>query len=77
MHLRFFQFLIVVSLQFHKRAKDVLVLVGVLIAEQYMLGFLIHAWLLQVLQSRSGIFLSAGNMLSVTQDQRKMKWIEK
>lgn len=48
-YLGLFEFLIIVSLQLHKRTKDVLVLVSILITEQHMLGFFIHTGLLQVL----------------------------
>lgn len=45
-HLRLFEFLVIVGLQLDKRTKDVLVLIGILIAQQHMLGLLIHARLL-------------------------------
>lgn len=45
-HLRLFEFLVIVGLQLDKRTKDVLVLIGVLIAQQHMLGLLIHSRLL-------------------------------
>lgn len=45
-HLRLFEFLVIVGLQLDKRTKDVLVLIGVLIAQQHMLGLLVHARLL-------------------------------
>lgn len=46
-----FQFLIVVGLQLDQRAEYVLVLVGILVPQEDMLRLLVHAWLLQVLQS--------------------------
>ena len=56
-YLGLLKLLVVVSLQFDQRAKDVLVLVGILVAQQHMLGFLIHARFLQVFQGGSGIVL--------------------
>lgn len=44
-YLGFFQLLVVVSLQFDQRTKDILVLVGVFVAQQHMLRFLIHTGL--------------------------------
>lgn len=57
LYLGLFQLLVVVSLQLDEGAEDVLVLVGILVAQQHMLGLLVYAGLLQVLQSGCGIIL--------------------
>lgn len=56
-HLRLFEFLVIVGLQLHQGTKDVLVLIGVFVAQQHMLRLLVHTRLLQVLQGRRRVFL--------------------
>lgn len=57
-YLGLLKLLVVVGLQFDQRAKDVLVLVGILITQQHMLGLLVHSRFLQVFQGGSGVVLS-------------------
>ena len=59
-----FELLVVVCFQFDQRAEDVLVLVGVLIAQQHVLGLLVHTGLLQVLQGGAGVILGAQRVSS-------------
>lgn len=49
--------LVVVSFQFDQRAKYILVLISILVTQQYMLGLLIYSRFLQVFQGGSGIVL--------------------
>lgn len=58
-YLRLFEFLVVVSLQLYQRTEDVLVLIGILVAQQHVLGLLVHTRLLQVLQGRRRVFLES------------------
>ncbi len=64
-YLGLLKLLVVVSLQFDQRAKDVLVLVGVLIAQQHMLGLLVHSRFLQVFQGGTRVVLG-GNKVTAT-----------
>lgn len=57
-YLGLLKLLVVVGLQFDQRTKDVLVLVGILITQQHMLGLLVHSRFLQVFQGGSGVVLS-------------------
>lgn len=68
-YLGLLKLLVIVSLQFDQRAKDVLVLVGVLIAQQHMLGLLVHSRFLQVFQGSTGVVLGA-NKIKATVDTR-------
>lgn len=54
-----FQLLVIVGLQFDQRPKDVLVLVGVLVAQEHVLRLLVHPGLLKVLQRGCGVFLES------------------
>lgn len=66
LYLGLFQLLVVVSLQLDEGAEDVLVLVGILVAQQHMLGLLVYAGLLQVLQSGCGVFLKTHSQTTAT-----------
>lgn len=56
-HLGLFKLLVIICLQFDQRAKDVLILVGIFIAEQHVLGLFVHTRLLQILKGCSWILL--------------------
>ena len=56
-YLGLFKLFVVVGLQFDEGPEDVLVLVGVLVAQQHVLGLLVHPGLLQVLQGGCGVVL--------------------
>lgn len=64
-YLGLLKLLVIVSLQFDQWAKDVLVLVGVLVAQQHMLGFLVHTGFLQVFQGGTGVVLG-GNAVTAS-----------
>lgn len=68
-YLGLFEFLIVVGLQFDQGAKYVLVLVGILIAQQHVLRLLVHAGLLKVLQSGCGVFLKTPRQTDTVKQQ--------
>lgn len=68
-YLGLLKLLVVVRLQFDQRAKDVLVLVGVLIAQQHMLGLLVHSRFLQVFQGGTGVVLE-GNKVTATVNKK-------
>lgn len=61
-YLGLLKLLVIVSLQFDQRAKDVLVLVGIFIAQQHMLGLLVHSRFLQVFQGGAGVVLEGSNV---------------
>lgn len=69
LYLGLFQLLVVVSLQLDEGAEDVLVLVGILVAQQHMLGLLVYAGLLQVLQSGCGVFLKTPRQTDTVKQQ--------
>lgn len=56
-YLGLLKLLVIVSLQFDQGAEDVLVLVGIFITQQHMLGLLINSWFLQIFQGGAGVVL--------------------
>lgn len=57
--------LVVVSFQFDQRAKYILVLISILVTQQYMLGLLIYSRFLQVFQGGSGIVLQENHKKTI------------